>query len=65
MLRDILNDHTPELQNIKRSNEPGDCHEVMLDTIDLFYEIGVPCQKLCIYVSDGSGDDGYLTSSHA
>lgn len=58
ILEDVISNNLEELIVIRRSNELGECMEVMEDVISLLSKNNVASRKMCIYCCDE--DKGYL-----
>lgn len=62
ILEDVISNNLEELIAIRRSNELGECMEVMEDVINVLNKNNVASRKMCIYCCDeGKGylDDYY------
>lgn len=61
-LEEVISNNIEELRMIRRSNELGECMEVMRDVINLLSRIDIKANKMCIYCcceNKGYIDDYY------
>lgn len=57
-LEEVISNNLEELRMIRRSNELGECMEVMKDVIILLSRIDIKANKMCIYCC--CEDKGYI-----